>query len=187
MAIPLDRHPTGAPNDAQEPSCTIETAAAAGVSPRHLYESFTDLDDLQSKAFDAAAEEIGRHALDAVGRAPAELDSQLGALVRALLEHTEHQPDKAKLLLVDAFGDPRLAVRRQAMMSHFAEGFAACITTHYPGATTDQVLLASHLIVGGTAEVCTARLLDGDHTPIHQLTGNLTAAYLGIVQALLRR
>ncbi|HEY4455906.1 MAG TPA: TetR/AcrR family transcriptional regulator, partial [Pseudonocardiaceae bacterium] len=47
-----------------------KVAATAGVSPRYVYEDFTDLDDLRCSTFDSAAEEIAGLVLDAVADLP---------------------------------------------------------------------------------------------------------------------
>ncbi len=161
-----------------------KVVAEAGVSPRYLYDSFTDLGDLRTRAFDTAAESIADDALRSIGRAGPELDAQLGALIRTLVAFTEGQPDRARLLLVDSYGDPDLAERRLAMTATFAEGFAVYIAGHFPTAAADTVLLAARLIVGGTSEVCTARLLGDGHRSAEDLSAELTAAYLGVVDAL---
>jgi AcrR family transcriptional regulator len=162
-----------------------KVAAAAGVSPRYVYESFTNLEDLRVQAFDRAAAEVAAEGLAAVAAADPDLSSQLAALLCALNRFASDEPAKVRLLLTDAFGDPALAVRRQQMTEAFATGFALYVRVHLPDSVPDRrVALTARMLVGATAETFTARIQGAFPYPDDELLDDMLALFLGAIRAL---
>lgn len=139
-----------------------DVASAAGVSPRYIYESFDDLDDLRARTFDHTASEVVSAALDAVTAAAPALAARVEALLTTLLTYADEHPGQASLVLTDSFGDPTLAARRREMSRSFASAFGLFVRLHLPEPISEARLeLATTMLVGATAEVVVARLHDG--------------------------
>ena len=162
-----------------------KVAAAAGISTRYVYESFANLEDLRSQAFDRAAVEVARQVIDAVGTAGPDLVSQLEALLGTLIHFASHEPEKVRLLLTDSFGDPALADRRQGMTETFAQGFALYVGLHLSESVPEKrVALAARMLVGATAETFTARIQGGFDYSDDDLLHDMVALFLGAIQSL---
>lgn len=142
---------------------TVRTVAAeAGLSPRYVYESFADLDDLRVRAFDDIAAEIQGRMLAAVIGAPAELRDQGHAVIGELLAYADEFPQRARLALTGSFGHPDLAGRRQSMARFISDAVATHLRPHVPERVSgDQLALAARLAFGAMAELIVARL-DGE-------------------------
>jgi AcrR family transcriptional regulator len=162
-----------------------KVAAAAGVSTRYVYESFANLEDLRTQAFDRAAVEVASQVVNAVGSADPDLVSQLEALLGALIRFASHEPEKVRLLLTDSFGDPVLAVRRQEMTETFAQGFALYVGLHLPESVPEQrVALAARMLVGATAETFVARIQGSFDYSDDELLHDMVALFLGAIRSL---
>jgi AcrR family transcriptional regulator len=162
-----------------------KVAAAAGVSTRYVYESFDNLEDLRTQAFDRAATEVASQALKAIGGADTDLVSQLKALLGALIRFASDEPQKTRLLLTDSFGDPALADRRQQMTETFAEGFALYVRFHLPESVPDQrVSLAARMLVGATAETFTARIHGALDYSDSELLDDMVDLFVGAIESL---
>jgi AcrR family transcriptional regulator len=163
-----------------------KVAAAAGVSPRYVYEDFSDLDDLRVQAFDSAAEEVGGRLLDAVATAAPDAASQLEALAEVIVAFASDQPHKARLLLADSRSDPTLADRRLLLSDLMARGFTyylrAYLADRSPPARA--VDLTAHAMVGVTAETMTAWLGGSLPYPRKRLVADLAAIFEAMVGAL---
>lgn len=137
-------------------------AAAAGLSPRYIYESFDDLDDLRLRTFDDIATEVVGRLVAAVLSAPLDLRSQARAAIIALIDYADDEPNRARLGLTGAYGDPALTDRRHAMARTLSASVAEYLRPHVPDRVSDrQLALAARLAFGAMAELIVARL-DGD-------------------------
>lgn len=161
-------------------------AAAAGVSTRYVYEDFADLEDLRCQAFDTAAEEVAVAAVDAAASvSPGDARGQLAAVIGALLDYADANPEKARLLLTDAFGDPALAVRRMRMSETFARGFSFYVRDYLPEGGSDQAAeLTARVIVGGVAEIATAWVSGSLPFEKQALIDHQVELFLGAINAV---
>lgn len=137
-------------------------AAAAGLSPRYLYESFDGLNALRLAAFDDTLVRVLERSAAAVQAAEPDLPSRVGAILDSLLGFARDHSNRARLILTVALGDPALAARRRAMTRQFAAGFAVFVRAQLPDEVpNDRIALAARMLVGATAEVVVAGLEDG--------------------------
>lgn len=137
-------------------------AAAAGLSPRYIYESFEDLDDLRLRTLDDIATEVVGRLVAAVLSAAPDLRSQARAAVTALIAYADEEPNRARLGLTGSYGDPALTERRHTMARTLSASVAEYARPHVPDRVTDQQLaLAARMAFGAMAELIVARL-DGE-------------------------
>lgn len=165
-----------------------KVAVTAGVSPRYVYEDFTDLDDLRCQSFDSAAEEITGLVLDAVADLPPDPRVQLTAVFDAGARFAVEQPHKARFLLADSFGDPVLAQRRQRVSDTFAVGFSFYVRDYLPDpdAPGPAVELAARMLVGAATEIFTSWLNGSLKYSRQQLVDDMVDLFLGPINALTR-
>lgn len=162
-----------------------DVAAAAGVSPRYVYESFGGLEDLRGRAFDHTANEVVTLALGAVTSARPTLRDRTEALLTVLLTYADDHPSRVALVLTDAFGDPALSARRHEMSKSFANAFGHFVRLHYTAPVSDARLeLATTMLVGATAEVIVARQHDGQRVFTPDLVSDMRDLFLALLSSV---
>lgn len=153
--------------------------AAAGLTERYFYESFTGLDQAQTAVLEAVATEIETTALqaaDAAGDDPAQrIRAALGAFVDLLVA----DPRKGRVAIIEAGALPALRSRRTELLRHFAHLSAEqAHEMHRPPRADDE--LAGLLFIGGMAEVVTAWLEGAlDATP-EEVVETASRGFLGL-------
>jgi AcrR family transcriptional regulator len=152
---------------ADEDTRTTMTAvcAAAGLSERYFYESFTGLDALLAALMDEIAveiEETCRRAADAAGADPA---ARVRASVLAFVELLLADPRKGRVAIVESVAVPELRRRRTALLRHLAHQSAVEARERLGPSTRseNEDETAGLLFIGGMAELVTA-WLDGTLT-----------------------
>jgi AcrR family transcriptional regulator len=151
--------------------------AAAGLSERYFYESFSGLDALLEAVMNEIAaeiEETSRHAADRAGDDPqARARASIHAFVRLLLD----DPRKGRVAIVESVAVPKLRRRRTELLRHLAHQSAVeareRLGSRNRSENEDET--AGLLFIGGMAELVTA-----------WLDGTLTASAEEIVDAASR-
>ncbi|WP_016931936.1 TetR/AcrR family transcriptional regulator [Rhodococcus sp. R1101] len=95
-----------------------KVAATAGVGPRFFYESFTDMNDLATTAYDELGAALLEGAVDAIASAPDDLHAKARAAVGAIVGAVELDPQQGRFLISDA---PPLAERKSAFIRAAAD------------------------------------------------------------------
>jgi len=99
-------------------------AAEAGIGPRFLYESYSDVDDLATSTYDELGAKLISDAVTAYGKHDNVADSAhaaVGSIVHGLLD----DPVRAKFFLSEA---PGLVARRIEFITNSSEEFARLST-----------------------------------------------------------
>ena len=101
------------------PAATVrKVAATAGVGPRFFYESFSDMNDLVTTAYDALGAALLTDAVGMIASAPDDLHAKARAAIGAIVGAIERSPRQGRFLISDA---PPLAERRSAFIRAAAE------------------------------------------------------------------
>ncbi|NUP26112.1 MAG: TetR/AcrR family transcriptional regulator [Nocardia sp.] len=136
--------------------------AAAGLSERYFYESFSGLDALLAAVMDRIAaeiEETSRQAAEQAGEDPA---ARAQASIRAFVESLLDDPRRARVAIVESVAIPELRRRRTELLRHLAHQSALEAREFFGprdrSENADET--AGLLFVGGMAELVTA-WLDG--------------------------
>ncbi|HEX3510648.1 MAG TPA: hypothetical protein VHT27_06055 [Solirubrobacteraceae bacterium] len=154
--------------------------AAAGVSRKVFYDTFSDVEDCLGAAleqvFDSATEAIA-----ASHRSEESWREATRAALGTLLALAEQQRALARVCVIETLrGGPRLQRLRQRAMVRAQEAIDR--GAREPGARTPPALTAEAL-VGGIAELLRARLAANAHEPLTELTAPcmsmIVLAYLG--------
>lgn len=150
--------------------------AAAGLSERYFYESFTGLDEAQSAVLEAVATEIERTTLGAADAAGTEPELRIRAAIGAFVDLLLTDPRKGRVAIIEAGSMASLRQRRTELLRHFAH--LAAEEAHEihgsPGPAREDEL-DGLLFIGGMAELVTA-----------WLEGALDAAPDEVVEAAVR-
>jgi AcrR family transcriptional regulator len=127
----------------------------AKLTPRYLYESFRDRDELLLALFDEIAQEGAAKVLAGVAAAPEEARAKSRAAIGAFVELLTDDPRKARVLFVEATGSEHLAARRFEALRMFARLVAGQARQFYetPDAEDSLVDVTALMLVGGLAEV----------------------------------
>ena len=155
--------------------------AAAKLSERYFYESFTDLAAAQRAVLESVASEIEDSTVAAANAAGPEPRDRIRAALAAFAGLLVEDPRKARVAIVEAGAMNDLRPRRTELLRHFAD--LATEQARVQGVSSADHArddLAGLLFVGGLAEVVTA-WLDGtlDTTP-EEVIEKATQTYLSL-------
>lgn len=153
--------------------------AAAGLSERYFYESFTGLGAAQTALLEAVAAEIETTTLQAADAAGDDPAQRIRAAVGAFVDLLVADPRKGRVAIIEAGALPALRSRRTELLRHFAHLSAEqAHEMRRPHRKDDE--LAGLLFVGGMAEVVTA-WLDGalDASP-EEVVETASRGFLGL-------
>ncbi|WP_214368162.1 TetR/AcrR family transcriptional regulator [Pseudonocardia sp. H11422] len=134
--------------------------AAAGLTERYFYQSFTDREALLLAIFDASLDDTLAAVLAAMETAPGTPAGQLRAAIGAFVGRISDDPRHA-VGLVEPIGSPALRRHRRAASTGFAELVAARAGALTPDADQDRLRAAARFCVGGLTELIIC-WLDGD-------------------------
>ena len=137
--------------------------AAARLTQRYFYESFTNLDELQLALLDQIAEEIAFEAAAALAdAAPTDLYDACRTAFRGAYSVFEDDPRKARAALLVFSGTAGLTEARRRIVLAYAEQMAAFFGAEYGDAVdAPRGRVALLYAVGGALEV-THAVLSGD-------------------------
>jgi AcrR family transcriptional regulator len=158
--------------------------AQAELTSRYFYESFADLDTLLITMFDRLLAQLTTRAATAAAETDGELRDRVRAFMDAAIRFITEDPRRIRVLAVEAIANERLNRRRLDALYQLARLADRHGQRLYgsprPG---DEIgRMASHILVGGLAELGLA-WLDGEfNTPIDQLADDLTDLAIGFAQ-----
>ncbi|MEV0361948.1 TetR/AcrR family transcriptional regulator [Nocardia fusca] len=136
--------------------------AAAGLSERYFYESFSGLDALLEAVMDGIAAEIEENSRRAAEHAGADPAARARASIRAFVQQLLDDPRKGRVAIVESVAVPKLRRRRTELLRHLAHQSALEAREFFGprdrSENADET--AGLLFVGGMAELVTA-WLDG--------------------------
>ncbi|MBC7174401.1 MAG: TetR/AcrR family transcriptional regulator [Polyangiaceae bacterium] len=125
-----------------------EICAAAGLTERYFYESFTNREALYVAVFERSAERIRAAVNAATDAAPKDVGSMARAGLRAYLETLRDEPNLARVLLIDVFAiGPDAGGEPQKTMESFARQIAVLVRALFPDLTERQ--LDAELVANG--------------------------------------
>jgi len=132
----------------------------AHLNPRYFYESFADLDALLLAMFDRAAAALTEQILAAHVAAPDDGPARAHAAISAFVHHVSDDRRLARILFIEALGNPALARRRHDATDVMAERSARLARETYGIAEDPDHIsdIAATLLVGGIAELIVAWL-----------------------------
>jgi AcrR family transcriptional regulator len=158
---------------------------ATQLNPRYFYESFEDLDALLVAVFDRIVDELGTTALAAVDAARGEPADEIRAGIGAVVRYVTGDPRRARILYVEALGNPVLAKRsRQAGQTLLDLIEASGRDRHGPPPPGEHIgSMAAALLVGGLGAVLLAWVDGRIDVDEEQLIDDATALFLGTLGA----
>ncbi len=139
--------------------------ATAGLTERYFYESFGSLDDALLAALDSVCEEIIDLAASTIEHTDGSPDARVHAVMVAFVDLVERSPDKVKVAVIHASGNPRLRARRHELIGVFGDFVARESADLYGDAAwpADRARIHGLVYVAGFAELVAAWLV-GDVT-----------------------
>jgi AcrR family transcriptional regulator len=158
---------------------------ASQLNPRYFYESFDDLDALLVAVYDHVVDELGAAAIAAVEAVGDEPVEEIRAGVGAVVRYVTGDPRRARILYVEALGNPTLARRTRAAGQALLDLIeSSARRRHGPPPPGEHIgSMAAALLVGGLGTLL-LRWIDGriDVTE-EQLIDDATALFLGTLGA----
>jgi AcrR family transcriptional regulator len=150
-----------------EAASVRELIACAGLSPEAFYENFQSKEDAWAAAFDQAFVELFAAVWPAAAR-QSHRTAKVAAAVSAGLRFLASEPQRARLLLVDAPSAGRAGLPAiDDAMNAFARLLAPAVLR--PGLPA----LLPMALIAGIAELTAGWVLDGDASQLPQLTAPL--------------
>jgi AcrR family transcriptional regulator len=145
----------------------------AGVSRPTFYEHFANKDDCFIAAFDTCAERL-RDQVSVAAEAGGEVwRDRIRGGFDALLTFTDNEPEAARVVIVEArAATPDVALRRIALLDHFATCIDTKVRELLPAGTTHSPITASG-VVGGVESLLYARLNKGQMDDLRGLLPSL--------------
>lgn len=145
----------------------------AGVSRPTFYEHFSNKEDCFLAAFDTSAERL-RKLIDAAARQGGDVwRDRIRLGLEALLRFASHEPDTARMMVVEARAASAAAVRRRVEL---LDEFARCLDTQaqelLPSNPSRTDLTASG-IVGGVESLLYSRLCKHEYDQLEALLPSL--------------
>lgn len=157
--------------------------AAAGLTERYFYESFSGLDELLEAVMDAIAAEIeetsSRAAAECVVDDPvARVHASILAFVQLLLD----DPRKGRVAIIESVSAPALRRRRTALLRHLAHrsSIEARDVLGLPGRSEREDETAGLLFIGGMAELITAWLDGSLEVTAEEIVEAASRGFLGL-------
>jgi AcrR family transcriptional regulator len=154
----------------------------AGISRRTFYEIFTDKEDCFLAAYQEAADQIIAIVQRAclVGGTP---ETRIENGLRAMLEFAEHEPQVARMCIVEvmAAGEKGRA-RRARTMERLTELVADALDGRCE--SRGEALLRARVLTGGIHEMVYDSLSRGDVDGISGLAEEVVASHLAIPEAV---
>jgi AcrR family transcriptional regulator len=130
----------------------------AGVSRPTFYEHFANKDDCFLAAFDTCAARLRDQVATAAGEGGEIWRDRVRSSFNALLNFAAAEPEAARMVIVEArAATPDAALRRVALLDHFASCLDADVRAMLPAAATHSTVTASG-VVGGVESLLYARL-----------------------------
>ncbi|HKY57016.1 MAG TPA: TetR/AcrR family transcriptional regulator [Aeromicrobium sp.] len=160
--------------------------AAAGLTERYFYESFSGLDDAKLAALDSVCQEILTLATakveETVDQSP---EARVHAVMEGFVDWVNEAPAKASVAVIHASANPRMRARRSELLAVFAD-FVAREAAEFYGEDAwpmDRARVHGLVYIAGFAELV-ASWLSGDV----QLTGDeLVETAEGLFAVMSRR
>jgi AcrR family transcriptional regulator len=146
--------------------------AAAGLSPQAFYDTFASKEEAWAAAFEEAFSQLYLTAWRA-SSPQADRTTQVGAVISACLAYLASEPQRARLLLVDAPSAGRTA---QPAIDEQMRGFAHLLAPVLDGPELPKLLPSA--MVGGIAELLAGWVLDGRAAQLPDLTAALVEIVL---------
>lgn len=144
----------------------------AGVSRPTFYEHFSNKDDCFLAAFDISAERLRHQVATAAAEGECWRDHLRGGF-DALLNFAMTEPDAARIVIVESrAATADAALRRVALLDHFATCIDAKVREMLPTGTTHSAVTASG-VVGGVESLLYARLNKGQMDDLPSLLPSL--------------
>ena len=157
--------------------------AAAGLTERYFYESFSGLDELLEAVMDAIAAEIEETSSRAAAECPdddpvARVHASVQAFVQLLLD----DPRKGRVAIIESVATPALRQRRTALLRHLAHRSAieARDVLGLPGRSEREDETAGLLFIGGMAELITAWLDGALEATAEEIVEAASRGFLGL-------
>ena len=155
--------------------------AEAGLTERYFYESFADREALLVAAFDAVTAEAAQAVLAAVARAPQDAEPRARAAIGAFVDLVADDPNRARVVLVEATGSDALDRRRREAIGAFARLVRDQAAEFYGvrrGSRLKDAELTAHALVGALAQLVTAWLSGELDVSKRRLVDHATALFV---------
>lgn len=153
------------------PALTVRgVVEEAGLAARYFYENFASTDALTIAVFDEVIEEAATRSLAALANAPAgqgrrAREARIRLVLSEMVDLMLDDPNKGRLLLLEAQTSPVLADRTRHETLRFAGMLAATAATGDPltdaAAIAAETRLAAQFLIGGMSAAIAA-VLRGD-------------------------
>ncbi len=153
----------------------------AGLTERYFYESFADREALLVAAFDAVTAEAAQAVLGAVAAAPAEAEARARAAIGAFVDLVAADPNRARVVLVEATGSDAIDARRREAIAGFARLVRDQAADFYGvrrGGRLKDAELTAHALVGAVAQLLTAWLSGEVEAPRRRVVDHLAALFV---------
>jgi AcrR family transcriptional regulator len=147
-----------------EASSVKDLIAAAGLSPQAFYDNFVSKEEAWAAAFEEAFSQLYLAAWRA-GSPQDDRATQVGATVAACLHYLASEPQRARLLLVDA---PSAGRTGAPAIEEAMRGFEHLIAPALTGPDLPKLLPTA--MIGGLAELAAGWVLDGRTAQLPDLT-----------------
>lgn len=130
--------------------------AAAGLTERYFYESFTHRDDALLAALDSVADRIASLVVAAVDESAGSPSDRVRAALTALVDWAESEPGEIRVALTESDANPSLRSRRHQLLDDFAKLVATEATRLYGADVHPRAHANGLLFAAGIAEIVTA-------------------------------
>jgi len=145
----------------------------AGVSRPTFYEHFTNKDDCFLAAFDTCAARLRNQVATAAAEGGDVWRDRLRGGFGAVLAFASTEPEAARMVIVEArAATPAAALRRVALLDHFATCIDTKVRELLPAGTTHSSITASG-VVGGVESLLYSRLNKGEMDDLPALLPSL--------------
>lgn len=145
----------------------------AGVSRPTFYEHFVNKDDCFLAAFDTSAARLRDRIMAAAAAGGDVWRDRIRGGFGALLAFVAAEPEAARIVIVEArAATPDAALRRVALLDHFASCLEAKVNELVPAAADHSAVTASG-VVGGVESLLYARLNNGQMDDLGSLLPSL--------------
>lgn len=145
----------------------------AGVSRPTFYEHFSNKEDCFLAAFDASADRLRKKVQAAVHKGGEVWRDRIRLGLEALLRFASHEPDTARMMVVEARAASTAAVKRRvALMDEFARCLHSEARKFLAEGAPDNALTPSG-IVGGVESMLYSRLCKQEYEQLESLLPSL--------------